>query len=184
MKQATFSSVKFTEISGAPWRTTHLLKPDLNLLSQSISEYGIISPIVVQKKNMQIIDGYHRWLVCAKDKKIQKTLGGVVPVVLFDVDNIDAMVMHIRLNRAKSQIVAKYMSSVLRDIASSKKYSILEIEELFNMNMLELDLMLDGSLLKMRKIKEHKYSNAWVPIEAPAGTVDNVVLERPPNEDR
>ena len=105
-------------------------------------------------------------------------------MAVVDIDTVDAMVMHIRLNRARGQIVAKYMSSVVRDIAASKKYSLHEIEELFNMNMLELDLMLDGSLLKMRKVKEHTYSKAWVPIEAPAGAVESVVLERPPNEDR
>jgi hypothetical protein len=184
MKSSGISSVKFSEISGATWRATHVLKPDLKLLSESILDYGIVSPIVVQKRTMQIIDGYHRWIVCGQDKAIQRSLGGVVPVVFFDVDNIDAMVMHIRLNRARGQLVAKYMSSVVKDIALSKKYSLQEMEELFNMNMLELDLLMDGSLLKVRKVKEHTYSNAWVPIEAPAGAVDSVVLERPPNEDR
>lgn len=177
-------NAKLSEISGPPWRASHVLKPDLRLLVESIREYGVISPIVVQKKTMHIIDGYHRWLACVNDKSIQRSIGGVVPIAVFDVDNIDAMVMHIRLNRARGQLVAKYVSSIVRDIAASKKYSLNEIEELLNMNMLELDLMLDGSLLKMRKVKEHTYSKAWVPIEAPAGAVESVVLERPPNEDR
>lgn len=178
------SSMKLADISGAPWRAVHVLKPDLRLLTESIRDYGLISPIVVQKKTNHIIDGYHRWLACVNDKNIQRSLAGIVPVLVVDVDNIDAMVMHVRLNRARGQLVAKYMSSIVRDIAISKKYSLKEIEELFNMNMLELDLMLDGSLLKMRKVKEHTYSKAWVPIEAPAGAVESVVLERPPNEDR
>lgn len=180
----SFTTMKFSELSGAPWRATHVLKPDLRLLADSIRDYGIISPIVVQKKTLHIIDGYHRWLVCGNDKSLQRSFGGQVPVAVVDIDTVDAMVMHIRLNRAKGQLVARYMSSVVRDIAASKKYSLQEMEELFNMNMLELDLMLDGSLLKMRKVKEHTYSKAWVPIEAPAGAVESVVLERPPNEDR
>ena len=184
MKATGFSSIKFSELSAAPWRATHVLKPDLRLLADSIRDYGIVSPIVVQQKTMHIIDGFHRFVVCSQDKSIQRSLSGVAPVVFFDVDNIDAMVMHIRQNRARGQLVAKHMSSVIRDIALSKKYSLQEMEELFNMNMIELDLMLDGSLLKTRKVKEHSYSNAWVPIEAPAGTVESVVLERPPNEDR
>jgi len=50
----------------------------------------------------------------------------------------------------------------------------------------ELSLMLDGSLFKVRKIKEHNYARAWVPIEAPPGykDSDSVVIERPPNPDR
>jgi hypothetical protein len=49
----------------------------------------------------------------------------------------------------------------------------------------ELEVMLEASIIKTRKISEHTYSRAWVPIEAPAGTVDNSPLvERPPNSDR
>jgi hypothetical protein len=50
----------------------------------------------------------------------------------------------------------------------------------------ELALMLDGNLFKVRKIKEHNYARAWVPIEAPPNSVPPEVLsiERPPNSDR
>jgi hypothetical protein len=48
----------------------------------------------------------------------------------------------------------------------------------------ELELLLDGTLIKMRKIPQHTYSRAWVPIEVPAGEELPVVIERPPNPDR
>jgi hypothetical protein len=51
------------------------------------------------------------------------------------------------------------------------------------MSMIEVDMLLDGSLIKMRKVSEHKYSKAWVPIEAPSGSVESIELERPPNAD-
>ena len=49
----------------------------------------------------------------------------------------------------------------------------------------EFHLMLDGSLLKHRKVSEHNYSRAWVPVEAdPKATELQVAIERPPNADR
>jgi len=49
----------------------------------------------------------------------------------------------------------------------------------------EVDIMMDGTLIKSRKIAEHKYSRAWVPVEAPASaTESSAVIERPPNPDR
>jgi hypothetical protein len=49
----------------------------------------------------------------------------------------------------------------------------------------EVDLLFDGGLLKSRKVKDHVYSKAWIPIEAPAGTTSATInIERPPNADR
>jgi hypothetical protein len=45
--------------------------------------------------------------------------------------------------------------------------------------------MLAGGLLKQRKIPQHTYSRAWVPVEAPSADKLNAVsIERPPNPDR
>jgi hypothetical protein len=49
----------------------------------------------------------------------------------------------------------------------------------------EYSLMIDGTILKSRNIKEYTYSRAWVPVEAPPGTVDKgPTIESPPNADR
>ena len=45
--------------------------------------------------------------------------------------------------------------------------------------------MLAPNLIKHRKVPEHKYSRAWIPIEAPKVDEKNVPkFERPPNLDR
>ena len=41
----------------------------------------------------------------------------------------------------------------------------------------EFDVLLDGTLIKMRKIKQHTYSPAWVPIESKNG--EDLHIERP-----
>ena len=45
------------------------------------------------------------------------------------------------------------------------------------MTLEEFQILLDGSLVKMRKIKQHTYSPAWVPIESASG--EDIKIERP-----
>ena len=40
----------------------------------------------------------------------------------------------------------------------------------------EFDILAEGSLIKMRKIKQHTYSPAWVPIESNTG--EDIKVER------
>lgn len=176
-------TMKIEELRPAPWRATHVLKPDLKLLSKAIEDYGLINPIVVQKNTGLIIDGFHRVISIATNKRLNLQYAKEVPVHIVDCTDVDAMVMHIVLNRARGAIVNHYLSRTVKKIHQSGKYSAAALEDLFGMSMVEVDMLLDGSLIKMRKVSEHKYSKAWVPIEAPSGSIDYVEFERPPNAD-
>ena len=168
----------------APWRATYVLKPDLKLLAVSITRYGLVAQIVVQKRTQHIIDGYHRILAISSNKELTKQFSDGVSCLEIDIDDIDSMIMHIQLNRARGSVVAKYMSNIVKQIYQNRKYTINEIDEMFGMGVAESELMLDGSLLKMRKIKEHTYSPAWIPIEAPAVVKETMEFEAPKNKDR
>jgi ParB-like chromosome segregation protein Spo0J len=179
-----YSEMPLNSIKPAPWRVNYVLKPDMLLLAESMNDYGWLQPIVVQKSTSYIIDGFHRW-VTAQDSNFVKKYGKTVPVIIVDVDNVDAMIMHVRLNRARGNIFAKPFSKLIRTLVVSDKYSADEIADMLNMSADEFDLMLTGGLLKQRKIPQHQYSKAWVPVEAPSkGELDNQVIERPPNADR
>lgn len=179
-----YSEMPLNSVKPAPWRINYLLKPDMLLLADSMNEYGWLQPIVVQKSTGHIIDGFHRW-VTAQGTDFVKAYGKNVPVVVVDVDNIDAMIMHARLNRARGTIFAKPFSKLIRTLVVADKYSADEIADMLNMSADEFDLMLTGGLLKQRKIPQHQYSKAWVPVEAPSkDELDNPIVERPPNADR
>ena len=178
------ATISLASLSPAPWRATHVLKPDLKLLTESIREYGVLSPLVVQKQSMTIIDGFHRYVSLQGDKALLKASGGKVLAQVVDCNEVDAMVMHIRLNRGRGNVVSHYMSRLLKKINQSGAYDVHQLQSMLGMNVMEIDMMLDGSLIKMRKISEHTYSKAWVPVEAPPGRIENIVLERPPNPDR
>lgn len=174
----------FNSIKPAEWRTNYVLKPDMELLRLSMNESGWLQPILVRAADMSIIDGTHRWVI-AGEKHFQRRHGSEIPVMFFDVDEIDAMVMHVRMNRARGEIFAKPFSKLLKKIVLSDKYSAEELEDVLIMSPDEVDLMLAGGLLKQRKIPNHEYSRAWVPVEAPSADKLNAVsIERPPNPDR
>jgi ParB-like chromosome segregation protein Spo0J len=166
------------------WHATHVLRPDLLVLSGSLADYGFMSPIIVQKSTNTIIDGYHRWMLVKDNKHMKAKFNGLVPVVFVDCDLLEARVMHMRLNRGRGALVAHKVSDIVRELIASGAYDEQDFDRLLSMKYDELEVLIDGTILKRKKIAEHKYSRAWVPIEAPAGTVDSPVIEGPPNSDR
>lgn len=167
------------------WKATHILRPDLLVLSASLSDFGFIQPIHVRRETMEVIDGSERLLLSTNVQAIKKKINGKIPVVFHDVDLFEAMMMHLRLNRGKGMIVAKQMSTIIRKMRQVRKYGPSDFDRLLCMKADELDLMTDGTIIKTRKIHQHTYSRAWVPVEAPPGTFDEEpLIESPPNADR
>jgi|GEM_PF-687200 len=178
-------NLKIENLKPAPWRCNHVQSPEMKVLTQSIVQHGWLYPIIVSSSSMEIIDGFHRWVCAQNNSDIFERDLGVVPCLLVDVSAIDAMVMHVQLNRPKGNLVAKKLSNLIRSVTYSKKYDELEIQKKLMMTDQEFELLLDGTLLKGKKLSEHTYSRAWVPIEAPAGSSpQSVKIERPPNADR
>tara|TARA_B100000287_G_C20425616_1_gene699351 strand:- start:267 stop:788 length:522 start_codon:yes stop_codon:yes gene_type:complete len=164
-------TVKTRDLKPSDWKSVcYLVKPDYKQLTSSIQKYGILSPLVIIKDGT-IIDGYHRWII-ANELKIRD-----VPVVIVEVDKIEAMMLHIDINRYRGIVVAKYLSRVLQKIYQSGKYGVNELRKKLGMTLEEFQILLDGSLVKMRKIKQHTYSPAWVPIESASG--EDIRIERP-----
>lgn len=168
------------------WRATYVLRPELLIISGSLIEFGFIQPIHVRRSTGEIIDGSERYLLAMSIDEIREQNDGKIPVVFHDIDQIEAMMMHLRLNRGRSTVIAAKTSEIIRKAKRSGLYSDRDFNEILSMRNEELSLMLDGSVFKARKIKEHNYAKAWVPIEAPSSmsSSDRVVIESPPNPDR
>lgn len=169
------------------WRATHVLRPDLLVLSGSLIEFGFIQPIHVRRETMEIIDGSERFTIATTfPDDILDNTDGLIPVMFHDLSLQDAMLMHIRLNRGRGSLVASRMSPLIKTIRRTNAYSTKYLQTILSMGPEEMILMVDGSLIKTRKIKEHNYARAWVPIEAPSGKPDNspIHIEKPPNPDR
>jgi ParB-like chromosome segregation protein Spo0J len=183
---SNYTEVDLKKIQPAPWRATYVLKPDLRLLTESMIDYGWIQPIVVRKRDMMIIDGNYRWQLVCENKKVRQSCGAKVPVIIVDVDDADAMLMHIRLNLGRGRTLGERMSKCIKQIVRSGKYTEGEVRSMLKLQREEMDLMMDGSLLKKRNIADYTYSPAWVPVEVPDAkkASPSISIERPPNADR
>lgn len=173
------------ELVSPSWRATHTIRPNLLVISSSLQKYGFIQPIHLMSDGKTIIDGSERMRLTSSVKKILSKTNGIIPVIIHEVDELEAMMMHLQLNRGNGNSVIKRMSSIVRKLHMSGRYSEKDFDSLLCMKRAELELMIDGSIFKTRKIAEHNYSRAWVPVEAPPGTIDSgFSIERPPNPDR
>lgn len=178
--------IKFSELSVPSWRVTYTLRPELLLISGSLIEFGFIQPIHVRKSTGEIIDGSERFLLAKSVKEISERCKFKIPAVVHDLDIIDSIMLHIRLNRGHSKIITEKLSKVVKRIYETGNYSISDLKMYLSMGNEELSVLIDGDLIKQRNIKEHNYSKAWVPIEAPPNAQSSKVMEfeSPPNADR
>ena len=178
--------VKINSLVVPDWKATYTLRPELMVISASLIQFGFIQPIHVRRKTNEIIDGSERMLLAKNVEEIYKNEKGMIPVVFHDVDQLRAAIMHLQLNRGKSTVVAAKASKIIRTAKLSGEYNEEDFRDLLAMRNEELSLMLDGTVLKARNIKEHNYARAWVPIEAPANAQQGhaPLIEAPPNPDR
>lgn len=179
-------NVNLDQLSIPSWNATYILRPDMVTMAASLGEYGLLTPLVVQESTNIVIDGSQRLKVIQGNKVIAKKVGTSIPVRLIDCDELDAMILHVQLNRGRGSMVAKQVSHIVKKLHRSKRLNEADFERLFCMKYDELELMLDGTIIKHRDIQNYNYSRAWVPVEAPSNTVEEggIAIERPPNKDR
>ena len=168
------------------WNATYILRPDLLVLANSMMESGMLCPMVVQSKGMFVIDGTQRLKIIRGNKHLTEKFKEGIPVQLVDCGITEAMALHVQMNRGRGNMVAHKLSQIVKQLKRSGYFEIEDFERHFNMKGDELELMLDGSIIKHRKVPNHRYSRAWVPIEAPVGAVEekSQSIEKPPTPDR
>ena len=179
-------TVNIDSLRPAPWAATHLLRPDERLLTQSLADWGWLQPLVVRTEDRTIVDGNLRWVIAKEQKAVAAKVGHDVPVVWVSCDEVDAMILHARLNRARGMQVATRLSSLLKWVVASGKYDARAIKNLLVMTGEEYEVLADGQYLKRKSIKEHTYSRGWVPVEAPkpgTAVAGEMRFERPANRD-
>ena len=195
MTDRNIEVVSYDAIRPATWRTTYTFRPEMKLLTQSLRDLGWVAPVIVRRADATIIDGFARWVCAQGDKEISKRDKKKLPVVWVDCDEVDAMVHHVRLNRARGQITAKPLAHLVALALGSGKYKRDDLRLAMGMTNDEFDMLRAPHLLLTKQAKEHAYSNAWVPIEAPpvAEVINgrkvkrapmDIEIERPPGRDR
>lgn len=148
-------------LSANDWNPNHQAPPEHRLLAKSIIENGWTQPIVarVQGDALEIVDGYHRWLV-AEHPDVAKLTGGYVPVVtLADTDDATARMATIRHNRARGTHGVVGMADIVAALLEAG-ISPEDISRRLEMDPEEVDRLADRGVMPKRGAGA-EFSNGW-----------------------
>jgi len=146
------------------WNPNRVLKAEYDLLVHNILTMGWVQPIIINTNSI-IIDGFHRWRISQDVESIKKKYKGKVPVVVLDIDDRQAMIYTIRMNRAKGVHASNGMQDIAKKLVNEHKMTKEQLEYELGMSSTEVDLLLSDSVLTARNSKDWKYNKAWYPIE-------------------
>ncbi|RTL28028.1 MAG: IbrB, partial [Rhodocyclaceae bacterium] len=157
------------------YNPNHVFKPELDLLERSLLETGWIQPILVHAAERWIIDGFHRWRLSTESARVAAKYRGLLPCVPLDVPVAQAMIITVRINRAKGTHAAVEMSHLVRALIDEHHCDPDEVAVGIGATRAEVDLLYEKDLFVARGINKHEYSRAWVPVETGKGVKGGVV---------
>lgn len=149
------------ELTANAWNPNRVLKAEWRALKLNLETYGWVQPILARPEG-QIIDGFHRWQI-AKDHS-EVCADGLVPVAYIDVDEAEARILTVRMNRAKGVHQASAVADIVKHLVS-EGYGPKDVARELGMSTKELNLMLSDDVFDALGIKDWKYSDAWYPVE-------------------
>ncbi len=166
------------ELWANDWNPNVVFNQELKLLENTIVELGWLQSILINPDKM-IIDGFHRVQLSITSKRLQQIYAEEVPCTIVDLSIPDAMMMTVRINRAKGQHVAFKMSDLVKRLVEEYQVGPDEMVEKMGMTKSEIELLFDGNLIKRKELQTREYSKAWIPVETKHQTVaENEELER------
>ena len=127
MKTPAFNSpvynvrrVPLDKIRANAYNPNAVAPPEMKLLEKSIWEDGYTMPIVTyydEKEDVyEIVDGFHRYSIIVKNKKIRERERGFLPVVVIEKDLTNRMASTIRHNRARGSHSVDLMCDIVADL--------------------------------------------------------------------
>ena len=98
--------------------------PEMKLLELSIWEDGYTMPCVcyydAEKDLYELVDGYHRYLVLKRSKRIYERERGLLPVAVIEKDISNRMASTIRHNRARGTHNVELMSEIVAELTRAQ----------------------------------------------------------------
>ena len=152
------------DLKGNDYNPNVVFTPELRLLETSLMLTGWVQPVLCDPER-NIIDGFHRWRLSQDSKQLRERYGGKVPVAILSVTRPQAIMLTIRMNRAKGVHVAYRMSDVINELIDDHGCERAEIAAGIGATLDEIDILYADSIFKSRNLADYKYSKAWVPVE-------------------
>lgn len=154
--------VDINKVIANDYNPNKVMKPEMNLLKESIEEDGITMPIVTyydsDNDKYIIVDGFHRYRCCKEFFDLKE-----VPVVTIDKPLTGRIASTIRHNRARGVHQTTVMSDIVKKLLQLGKTDA-EICKEIGMDAEEL--------LRMKQIMKvdefymnQEYGNSWIDID-------------------
>lgn len=153
-----------TELNANDYNPNVVFTPEMRLLEKNILMTGWVQAILVTKDGT-IIDGFHRTMLARDSKALQAKYAGHVPCAVVDISRPEAMMLTIRINRAKGTHVAVRMSEIVRELIDVHHVSPEQVATEIGATPDEIDLLRQDGVFKMKNIAGYVYSKAWYPKE-------------------
>lgn len=154
--------VPVDDLQANSWNPNFVYTQELRLLERSILQQGWIQPILINRERL-IIDGFHRASLAKTSKAVRSLTSGKVPCAVLDVSTAEAMMLTVRMNRAKGSHIAIKMHELVAELVTVHGQTPKYIAESIGATADEVELLLQDGVFKALKIEEHKYSTAWIP---------------------
>jgi hypothetical protein len=135
---------------------------ELGLLEHSILKNGWIHPILVNGDRV-IIDGFHRWTLATKSPRLREKYDGKVPIATIPITLPAAMMMTIRINRAKGTHVALKLSEIVHALIAEHGIDKRQIATEIGANLDEVELLSQDGVFQARGLADLPFSPSWVP---------------------
>jgi|TARA_Y100000114_G_scaffold52859_1_gene48245 ParB-like chromosome segregation protein Spo0J len=146
------------------YNPNRVLTDEFKLLALNIVRFGWIQPILINKNNI-IIDGFHRWKLSIDSKELYKKYSGRVPCVVMDISDREAMLLTIRMNRAKGVHEASSMAKIAKKLIEDYGMTPATLRKELGMSAREVELLLSDTVFEIKDIDNWQYSKAWYPYE-------------------
>ena len=146
------------------YNPNRVLTDEFKLLALNIIRFVWIQPILINKNNI-IIDGFHRWKLCTDSEVLYKKYSGRVPCVVMDISDREAMLLTIRMNRAKGVHEASSMAKIAKKLIQDYGMTPATLRKELGMSAREVELLLSDTVFEIKDIDNWQYSKAWYPYE-------------------
>jgi hypothetical protein len=147
------------------YNPNRVMNAEMNLIERSILQTGWIQPILVNKNNI-IVDGFHRWTLSRLSPSLLSKYHGKVPCAVLDVSDIEAMIITVRINRAKGTHLAFRMSEYVRELVEKHKIPMDKLATDIGATFDEVQLLMRADVFEAKDVKNWAYSEAWFPVES------------------
>ncbi len=116
-------AVPIEKVRANSYNPNSVASPEMKLLEISIWEDGYTMPCVCyylpEEDVYEIVDGYHRFTILKKSKRIREREKGLLPVVVIEKDLSNRMASTIRHNRARGSHDIELMTNIVSELTKA-----------------------------------------------------------------